>query len=188
VNATNINDTLGTGGFGAQSASWTMITASPKIASLEQVETNPRNIVVQSLNVMFSGPIDPATFDYHDLSLTRDGGPNLITSDVTVSPISPTIYKIANFSWAQGYAGTYTFTVNANDIADLAGNTGTGSTNETWTMILSAPPSPTNLVMTPDLGISATDGLTSATTVTMAGSAGASNQPFACSIRQRLRI
>ena len=175
VNATNIHDTGGTGGFGAQSVSWTMITTGPKITSLEPLATNPRNIVVQSLKVAFSGPIDPATFDYNDVTLTHDGGANLITSDVTVSQISSNTYKIANFNWVQGYAGSYTFTVNAAGIADLAGNAGTGDTNETWQLILETPPSPTNLVLTPDLGISATDRVTSANPVLISGTVGVSN-------------
>ncbi|MGC3958043.1 MAG: hypothetical protein QM813_08935 [Verrucomicrobiota bacterium] len=51
--------------------------------------------------------------------------------------------------------------MNASGIQDLAGNSGTSGTNITWQMILDTPPTPTNLVITPDLGISATDGLTS---------------------------
>src|SRR6201999_4021970 len=79
VNAATIKDDSATAGFGAKSTSWSMLTTQPKITALEQLATNPRNIVVQSLNVTFSGPINPATFDYHDLTLTRDGGANLIT-------------------------------------------------------------------------------------------------------------
>ena len=175
VNATNITDTSAVGGFGSQSISWTMTTTPPKIAALDQVTTNPRNIVVQSLGVTFSKPIDPSTFDYHDITLTLDGGTNLITSDVTVSQVSPTVYKVANFNWVQGYAGTYTFTVSANGVADLAGNIGAGSTNESWTLILTTPPTPTNLVMIPDSGISSTDGLTDTNTVTLTGTVGVPN-------------
>jgi hypothetical protein len=142
---------------------------------LEQLATNPRNIAVQSLDVAFSEPIDPTTFDWQDLTLTRDGGANLITSDVTVTPLTPSSFRIGNFSWVQGYAGTYSFTVNAATVADLAGNPGSGSSHETWLLSLTAPASPTNLFIAPDLGISATDGLTSTNSLTLAGTVGASN-------------
>ena len=175
VNVTTVQDAGGLAGFGSQSASWTMITTGPKITALEQLATNPRNIAVQSFDVAFSEPIDPSTFDWNDITLTRDGGDNLITSDVTVTPLTASSFRIGNISWVQGYAGNYSFTVNAATVADLAGNPGSGSANETWLMSLTAPASPTNLFITPDLGISATDGLTSTNSIALAGTVGASN-------------
>jgi CARDB/Divergent InlB B-repeat domain/Bacterial Ig-like domain len=175
VNAAAVQDTNGTGGFSSQSVTWTTITTGPTITALQPITTNPRNIVVQSLNVTFSEPIDPTTFDYNDISLTLDGGSNLVTSAVEVVPLSSTNFMITNISSVQGYAGTYTLTVNAGGVADLAGNPGSGSTNESWQMILETPPPPTNLVITPDLGISSSDGLTSTNNITLSGTLGASN-------------
>src|SRR5690606_4908677 len=60
-------------------------------------------------------------------------------------------------------------------IQDLAGNYGIGSTNITWQMILDTPPTPTNLVITPDLGISTTDGLTSTNPITLTGTVAGTN-------------
>ena len=172
INAMNIQDTGGRPGLGAQSVTWDMFTTGPRIAGLQPVSTNPRNIVVQSLALQFFRAIDPATFDWHDFTLTRNGGTNLITSEATVTRANDTNYVIGNISWVQGYAGTYSFTVNAAGIADLAGNAGAGSTNELWTMILSTPPTPTNLMIAPDLGISSKDGLTSTNAVTLSGTVG----------------
>jgi hypothetical protein len=175
VDASAIQDTGGAAGFGSQSVAWNMVTTGPRIVALEQLATNPRNIVVQSLNVTFAQPIDPATFDYHAVTLTLNGGPNLITSDVTVTPVNATTYKIANFNWVVGLPGTYTFTVNAAGIADLAGNSGAGSTNETWQMILETPAAPTNLAITPDTGVFADDGLTATNTIVLSGAVATTN-------------
>ena len=175
VNATGVQDTGGLAGFGSQSLGWTLITTGPTIAALEQIATNPRNIVVQTLAVTFSEPIDPATFDYTDITLTRDGGSNLVTSVVQVYPVNSTIYVITNISWVQGYAGTYTLTVSAAGVADLAGNPGSGTTNESWQLVLEIPATPTNLAIVPDMGISSTDGLTSTNNITFIGTVGASN-------------
>ena len=175
VNATGVQDTGGLAGFSSQSVAWNMITTGPTITGLEPIATNPRNIVVQTLNVTFSEPIDPTTFGYTDITLTKDGGPNLITSAVGVAQVNPTTYMITNISWVQGYAGTYTLTVNAAGVSDLAGNPGTGSTNESWQIILEIPATPANLAITPDLGISSTDGLTSTNNITLSGTVGASN-------------
>ncbi|HEX5400652.1 MAG TPA: Ig-like domain-containing protein [Verrucomicrobiae bacterium] len=175
VDAGAVQDSGGVAGFGSATTTWTMVTTGPRIVALEQLAANPRNIVVQSLNVTFAQPVDPATFDYHDVTLSRNGGANLITSDVTVSPVNATTYKIANFNWVVGQSGTYAFTVDASGIADLAGNAGAGSTNETWQMILETPPSPTNLVITPDTGVSAMDGLTATNAVVLSGTIAATD-------------
>src|SRR5581483_5393025 len=147
----------------------------PTITALQQITTNPRNIVVQALNVTFSEPIAPATFDYNDISLTLNGGSNLVTAAVGVIPVNSTNFMITNISSVQGYAGTYTLTVNAGGVSDLAGNPGSGATNESWLMVLGIPPSPTNLHILPDLGISPTDGLTSTNSLTLSGTVGATN-------------
>ena len=175
VNATGVQDTGGMAGFGSQSVVWNMITTGPTITGLQPIATNPRNIVVQNLDVTFSEPIDPATFDYNALTLTLNGGPNLITSAVGVAQVNPTTFTINNINWVQGYAGTYILTVNAAGVSDLAGNAGSGSTNESWTLILETPATPANLRITPDLGISSTDGLTSTNNIIFSGSVGASN-------------
>ena len=175
VNAAMVQDAGAAAGYGSQSVAWTMITTGPTIAALQPIATNPRNIVVRSLQVTFSEPIDASTFVYTNLTLTRDGGANLITSSVGASQVNPTTYEITNINWVQGYAGTYTFTVNAAGILDLAGNPGFGSTNESWTIVLGTPAAPTNLAIAPDLGISSHDGLTCSNSVTLSGTVGAAN-------------
>ncbi len=170
VNGVTVQDIDGNAGISSLSDSWTIDTAGPAFAGIEQLTTNPRNIVVQSLDVTFTGPIDPATFDYHDLTLTRDGGANLITSVVAVTRISDTVYRISNFNWVVGDQGTYTIGVNGAGIMDLAGNTGLGSVSESWVMETSKPLPPFNLAIAPDRGVSATDGRTSVPAVTLSGS------------------
>jgi hypothetical protein len=169
VHADSVQDSGGAPGFGSSSVNWRTITTGPAITELEQITTNPRNIVVRTLNVRFSEPIDTSTFDYRDITLTRDGGPNLITSDVTVTELDATSFQIGNISWVQGYAGNYSLTANATGLNDLAGNSGAGSTNASWQMILGAPAAPANLSIAADLGISPVDGLTSTNTVTLRG-------------------
>ena len=169
VNATGIKDTGGAAGINSLSASWTVDTTGPTVASVETVSTNPRNIVVPTLDVVFSEPINPDTFDYRDVTLTRDGGANLITGAVLVAKVDALTYRISNFTWVSGEQGNYILTVNATGIADPAGNAGTGSAFTSWVMDTSKPTEPTHLAITPDLGVSSTDGLTSSTNLTLSG-------------------
>ncbi len=169
VTASGIRDTGGTSGIGSNEARWTMDTTVPTVTSIENLATNPRNTVVMKLDVTFSEPIDPSTFDWHDLTLTRDGGSNLITSDVQIVQITSTTYSIRNFNWVVGQEGTYSLTVDATGIQDLAGNAGTGTASETWVMDTTAPAAPTGLAISPDRGVSATDGLTNTTQLVISG-------------------
>lgn len=175
VDASLVKDLEGKAGLGSASVAWSAITTGPVILSIEQLATNPRNIVVMSLDVAFSHPIDPASFDYQDVTLTLNGGPNLITSDVTVTPLTSTNYRIANFNWVVGYPGSYTLTVDATAITDLAGNSGSDSASETWQMVTETPASPANLLISPDLGISSTDGLTCSNVITLSGTVASTN-------------
>jgi len=175
VNLAAIQDAADQPGFGSASTTWTTITTGPAITLLEPIATNPRNIVVQTLQIGFSEPIDPTTLNYSNITITLNGGPNLVTSDVLVDEVNPTTFVITNFSWVQGYAGTYNLNVNAAGIVDLAGNPGTGTTNESWQIILETPSAPTYLAIAPDTGISSTDGLTDTNSLVLSGTLGASN-------------
>ncbi|MTJ32622.1 S8 family serine peptidase, partial [Aphanizomenon sp. UHCC 0183] len=107
--------------------------APPQVREIVDVSPNPRNTVVDSLTVVFSEAIRTNTFDYQDLSLTLDGGANLITNGVTISQIDPITFQINNLTGITGNIGQYQLSVNATGIQDLAGNAGAGIVNETWT-------------------------------------------------------
>ena len=181
VDATGITDTHGDPAAGVDFTSWTMDTVAPTITNLEQVATNPRNIVVQTLDVTFSTPIDPATFDRHDLTLTRTDAngtsANLISDTlpagqlVTIAPVPGTAstYRISNINWVVGLNGTYTLTVNGSGIQDLAGNAVSNSASTSWVMNTTPPPPPAALGITPSTGFALANGITYTGTVTFSG-------------------
>ncbi len=175
VAAGAVQDTAGNGGAGTRAITWSTLTTGPAIVSLEQPTTNPRNIVVASLDVTFAAPINGASFDWQDLRLTRDSGANLITSAVTVQPVNPTVYRIANFNWVVGQEGTYALTVNAAGIVDAAGNPGTGSATASWTMDTTRPATPTAIALNPDRGVSTNDALINTLTPTLSGTVAETN-------------
>jgi hypothetical protein len=175
VRALEVEDTDGNAGLGALTDSWMTDITRPAITAIEQIATDPRSIAVQTLDVTLSEPIDPATFDWRDVTLTRNGGPNLITSEVGVARLDALHYRISNFNWVVGNEGTYTLTVNAVSITDLAGNAGIGSASESWVMDTTAPAAPANLAISPDRGVSATDGLSNTNAPLFSGTLGETN-------------
>ena len=113
----------------------------PTISSVAAVTPNPRNTPVDSVDVTFSKAINPSTFTTAGLSLTDNGGPNLITSAVTINLVSGSTYEIGGLSGLTTAEGTYMLTVNASGIQDQAGNFGTGSMSASWLMDTTPPTS-----------------------------------------------
>jgi autotransporter-associated beta strand protein len=168
VLGTAVQDLDGRTGLGQQSVSWTMDTTAPAVQSL----TGPNaavNTPADSVVVQFSEPIDGGTLSTAALTLTRDGGPDLISSSVQFEPLGGGAYRIAGLSAFDTTDGLYALTLAASSVRDLAGNPGAGSASVQWTMDTVAPSAPTNLAVAPDAGASATDGLTNSLTLTVTG-------------------
>ena len=126
--------------------------APPTVAGMGTV-ASPRSTPLASETVTFSKPINPATFDYHALTLTFNGGPNLITSAVTVTPTdsTDTTFTVNGLAALDAAQGDYVLTVNPTLEQDLAGNSGVLFPNVTantasWTVSTSSQTAPTSMV------------------------------------------
>ena len=178
INTSGVSDMQGDSGVGSASETWTTSTVAPTIAVLQDGFQSPRNIVVPSIDVTFSEPIDPTTFTYKDITYSKTGGPNLITSAITIAPIAGTDnteFEISNFNnFVSSIDGSYTFTVNTAGVTDLYGNVATGAeagstASDTFVLQTTAPAAPTGLAISPDTGVSATDNLTDTGHITLTG-------------------
>ena len=105
---------------GIQSGVTLLINTTPT-ADVINVSPDPRLSAVSSIDVAFNGPINALTFDHNDLALTRNGGPNLITSAVTVAHLSGNIYRIFGLTPLTSANGNYQLSVNLANITDAAG-------------------------------------------------------------------
>ena len=167
-------DAAGQTGIGSASENWVMDTTGPTIASLQAVTQSPRSIVVPTLDVTLSKPIDPTSFTWQNITFSKDGGANLIVPAITITQLSSTEFEISNFeNLVYPIDGTYTFTVNGSGVRDLAGNNGSGSASDTWVLDTTAPAAPSQLAISPDTGVSNTDGLTDTGNITLTGTVGA---------------
>ena len=106
--------------------------APPQVREIVDVAPNPRNTPVDNLQVVFSEPLRPETFDLQDISLTLDNGSNLITNDVSITQIDPITFQINNLTSITGNIGQYSFSVDGTGIQDLSGNAGAGTVKENW--------------------------------------------------------
>ncbi|MCM0590374.1 MAG: Calx-beta domain-containing protein [Gloeotrichia echinulata DEX184] len=104
----------------------------PQITDIIDVTPDPRSTAVNAITVDFSEAVSANTFDLSDITLTIDGGTNLINPGVSIVSQSATRFQITGLSNLTNQDGTYQLTVNAGGIADIGGKLGTGSLSETW--------------------------------------------------------
>ena len=150
VNARGVTDLDGNTGVGAKGFTWTLDSNAPSLTSITDV-TSPRNTKVSNLDIAFSKPIDPATFDLNDLILTTDGTTNLITNSASLTKLTDTTYRLKGLTASQTTDGTYTLAIAGSGIKDSAGNTVTNSLSQNWTLDTTAPNAPTNIQATANL-------------------------------------
>ena len=110
----------------------------PEIVRFEGVPTAFVTTPVTSINVVFNKPIDPATFNYEDMTLRIQGGADVMDASVTVSQIDPVTFKI-NLTTKSVQNGFYALTVQASGISDLTGTKGLTGKQATWTQFLNIP-------------------------------------------------
>ena len=139
-------------------------TTSPQVNTVGPVIPGRRDSPVPSVDVTFSEPVDLSTFNFEDLTLTRDAGPNLISSAVTVDLVSGSTYRIGGLTGLTGAAGNYVLTVNATTVRDLAGNDGTATASTSWTFdpLANQPPPPGVPVLEAGSDTGARDNVTAA--------------------------
>lgn len=87
---------------------------------------------VNFVEVTFNRPINPASFDWHDLALTRDDGENLIQQPLAILRLTDRIYRISNLSSLTTTPGTYRLQVHLDTIQDHDGETGIGAASVEW--------------------------------------------------------
>jgi pimeloyl-ACP methyl ester carboxylesterase len=118
---------------------WSPLDPSPPY--VDTIVNAPNTIVALpqvSLDVVFSEPIVDSTFTIADLSLTRQGGSNLINNTVSIVKVDSVTYTV-NFSGLTTLSGYYVFTAQAAGIKDKAGVPGLVGKSVNWTQNLIGP-------------------------------------------------
>ncbi len=87
---------------------------------------------VNAVEVTFNRPINPASFDWHDLVLTRDGGANLVTQPLAILRLTNRVYRINYLSTLTSTPGSYRLEIGLGNIQDTDGDSGIGSASVEW--------------------------------------------------------
>ena len=105
---------------------------------IADVSPDPRNAAVASIDIVFSEAV--TGLDIADLSLTRDGGANLLTAE-PVSSADGVTWTLGGLDTLTEDAGTYVLSLTAGGagITDGSGNPLADDAAETWVVDLTAP-------------------------------------------------
>jgi autotransporter-associated beta strand protein len=122
---------------------------TPPQAHIVDVAPDPRRTAVDQIVIVFNEPV--AGVNLADLSLTRDGGENLLTGDQTVATTDGMNWTLGNLGGLTAPPGRYVLTLTAagSGIQDLAGNPLPLDAVDTW-VVDTTPPTAGIVAVDPD--------------------------------------
>lgn len=120
-----------------------VVSPRPHVTSINGPRTGPLPLGLAAFEVTFSQPISLATFSASSVSLTLDGGPNLLTGPVAASlvPGTTSTYRLSGNVPSDLVDGVYSLTVNGSTVKAPNGDSGFGSSSFQWIRDTTAPTS-----------------------------------------------
>jgi hypothetical protein len=97
-----------------------------------RVSPDPRDAPVETIDIAFDEPIAQSTFTLDDVTLTRDGGANLISAAVTLTRVDDTHYRIGGLESVTDDLGEYQITVDGNTITKAGGGNVGAVATDRW--------------------------------------------------------
>ena len=163
VDLKNIANLDGEKGLIEQPVSWKMDTTPPVVLSFTPDADNGFDSHhYTGIQIRFSEPV--YGIDVNSVELWKDGVQQPL-SQVHFDNVTDSIWYLTQFRLLTYYEGDYTLKVLMNEVNDEAGIYGTGTAEFNWTVDRTAPLAVQDLHITPDLGNSDADNVTSATSL-----------------------
>jgi hypothetical protein len=165
VDLPNIATINGETGLLQQEVGWTIDTTPPSLLSFTETrEGGFDEQHVTGMEILFSEPV--SGFGLSSIELWKDGQ-RLPLSQVHIDSVSGSMRELSQFRLLTYYSGNYTLKVKMNTVYDRAGIAGDGIEEYSWSVDRLPPGKVENLRISPDLGYSATDGITSTRNLTV---------------------
>jgi len=159
VDLTNIANLDGEKGLIEQTTGWSLDTTPPVAESFTPDSNNGFDIHhYTGIAIEFSEPV--YGIDVNSVELWKDGVQQPL-SQVHFDYLGNNVWYLTQFRLLTYYEGNYTLKINMAEVFDEAGLFGTGTAEFNWTVDRSAPPAVQNLSVSPDLGYSDSDNITS---------------------------
>jgi hypothetical protein len=135
ASASGIHDLAGNLLATDASTSWTIDLVAPT-ATITPVNPNPHETAVDQLTILFNEPTQGLTLA--NLSLTFDGGANLLTSSQTLTTADNITWTLGNLAELTATQGSYNLALSATGITDTAGNPLAAAASTSWALFLAS--------------------------------------------------
>lgn len=187
VDATGLRSLDGEAGVESFAATWTRDTVAPSLLSVEREET----LGGVRFLVSFSEDVDEGSITLDRFVLSRSEatrsagvpsatrrkaaspaplrGDNALPATAALENLGGGVWALTGLEPAFGEDGVYTLSFSADGVADEAGNEAQGQGSVSWTRDTTPPETVQGLHISPDLGSSDSDGITSEASVTVLG-------------------
>lgn len=133
-NKLHIVDTLS----GNQSSTYTLVYGVRSdllhVMEITGIPTSDTEYPLATFTVSFSKSIIDTTFTYKDMTLTCEGGSNLMNPTVVITKVCDSIFTV-NISQVTTEAGVYALNVNTLHVKDACGYEGFKEKQATWTQV-----------------------------------------------------
>ncbi len=139
VNANSIKDLNENPGQGSATVIWAISTGHVAVVSAGGFDGVTVSGSIPAIDIVFSEPINPASFNIADVSLSRNGGGNLLSSSNSITQTSGTTFRIGGLGAITKANGTYAITVHADTVTDTNGVAGVGQLTDTFTVDSTGP-------------------------------------------------
>ena len=116
LDLSNVQDASGNYSDETTEFTWTRVDEAPIVKSIEGLDTALRNTPVGDLTVTFSKAISSGSFTTGDISLTRDGGPNLIDAAVSLTNVDGFRFTIEGLDRLTTADGDYVLTIHTEGV------------------------------------------------------------------------
>lgn len=165
VDLSKIKSKEGKNGISEQTAKWAIDTKAPEIQQitpLSEEGLDEQHLV--SFDVLFDEAV--SGFNSSSIELWKDSEKQTLSS-LVLTKKSDQEYVISGFGQTTYSGGNYQLKINLTNITDEAGNSSSNVATKEWVVKRTPPQAVTNLHITPDLGFSASDNITSTPTLSV---------------------
>lgn len=109
-----------------------------EVLSIDGITEPVTAVQVTDVTVQFSKEIDPSTFSWEDMSLTFQGGADIMNNSVVITQLDTATFSVDISSLTTGN-GFYNLTVQAAGVEDIYGISGETGKQLTWSQFLTVP-------------------------------------------------
>ncbi len=137
--AAGVEDLTGTSGEVGEQVSWTQFLSVPSVLEFTGFPENGFTNQLNTIQILFNMPINPATFTADDLEVMFGGG--IQAGTFTISPLNAenTLFEVTNINSFISNDGEYELIIDMTGIESDGGTPGLAMQSETFTMDTQAP-------------------------------------------------